>query len=119
MSWEHIRDFVVGCVSRACHDVCAPVLVGIGVGGSFELAALNAKKALLRSLDDVHPVPNVALMEEMLMEALNKLGTGPLGLGGRTTCLGVKVLTAPCHPASTPLAVYVQCHCARRREITL
>jgi fumarate hydratase subunit alpha len=117
--WEGMRDFVVGCVSRACHGVCAPVLVGVGVGGSFELAALNAKKALLRPLDDFHPDRATALMEEMLLETLNKLGTGPLGLGGRTTCLGVKVLAVPCHPASMPLAVYIQCHCARRKEIVL
>lgn len=119
LGWEGVRDFVVGCVSRACHGVCAPVLVGVGAGGSFELAALNAKKALLRHLNDVHPDPAAALMEEMLLTALNKLGTGPLGLGGRTTCLGVKVLAAPCHPASMPLAVYIQCHCVRRKEVVL
>lgn len=119
LGFEGVRDFVVGCVSEAAHGVCAPVLVGVGAGGSFELAALNAKKALLRPLDDVHPDPSLSLLEDMLLESVNKLGTGPLGLGGRTTCLGVKVLSAPCHPDVMPLAVYIQCHCARKREVLL
>lgn len=116
---DAVRDFTVRCVAEACHGVCAPVSVGLGVGGSFELAALNAKKALLRPIDNLHPDPDMARLEEALCEAVNRLGTGPLGLGGKTTCLGVKVLAAPCHRDALPLAVYIQCHCARRAEITL
>lgn len=114
-----VRDFVVRCVADACHEVCAPVSVGLGVGGSFELAALNAKKALLRPVDHVHPDPALARMEDELALAVNRLGAGPLGLGGRTTCLGVKMLAAPCHRDALPLAVYIQCHCVRRAEIVL
>jgi len=116
---EAILKFVAGSVAEACQSVCAPVMVGIGVGGTLEHAALNAKKALLRSLDDESPDPRLARLESDVLAAVNKLGTGPLGLGGRTTCLGVKALSAPCHPDALPVAVYIQCHCARKSEVLL
>lgn len=116
---DAILDFVVESVAEACQSVCAPVLAGIGVGGTLETAALNAKKALLRPLDDESPDPVLARLERDVLNAANRLGTGPLGLGGRTTCLGVKALCAPCAPDALPVAVYIQCHCARRSEVSL
>jgi fumarate hydratase subunit alpha len=117
--WKGIREFVIGRVAEAGPNPCPPTIVGIGVGGTFEYAPILAKKALLRRLDDTHPDPAVAAMEEELLEALNRLGIGPMGLGGRTTCLGVKISIAPCHIASLPLAVNIQCHSARHEEVTI
>jgi len=116
---DTVRRFVLNTVAGACQNVCAPVLVGIGIGGNLETAALNAKKSLLRPLDHENPDPLLAGLEKGLLSDLNKLGTGPLGLGGRTTCLAVKAQSAPCHPDALPLAVYIQCHCARRSEVSL
>ena len=117
--WPGIKDFVVRRVAEAGPNPCPPVIVGVGIGGNFELAAINAKKTLLRRLDDVHPDPVVAALEAELFAAINALGIGPMGLGGETTCLGVKVHVAPCHLASLPLAVNIQCHSARHREVSL
>lgn len=117
--WPGIKDFVVRRVAEAGPNPCPPVIVGVGIGGNFELAAINAKKTLLRRLDDIHPDPAVAALEAELFTAINALGIGPMGLGGETTCLGVKVHVAPCHLASLPLAVNIQCHSARHREVSL
>jgi fumarate hydratase subunit alpha len=117
--WKGIREFVIGRVAEAGPNPCPPTIVGIGIGGTFEYAPILAKKALLRKLDDTHPDPAIAAMEEELLVDLNKLGIGPMGLGGRTTCLGVKIGMAPCHIASLPLAVNIQCHSARHEEVTI
>jgi fumarate hydratase subunit alpha len=117
--WKGIRDFVVRRVAEAGPNPCPPVLVGVGVGGTFEYAAMLSKKALLRSVDDVHPDAAHAARETELLDAINALGIGPMGLGGRTTCLAVKMAVAPCHLASLPLAVNIQCHSARHGEVTL
>lgn len=117
--WEGIKDFVVRRVAEAGPNPCPPVLVGVGVGGTFEYAAMLSKKALLRAVDDAHADPVIAAREAELLGALNALGIGPMGLGGRTTCLGVKMAVAPCHLASLPLAVNIQCHSARHGEVTL
>lgn len=117
--WPGIRKFVLERVAEAGPNPCPPTVVGIGIGGTFDYAPILAKKALLRKLDDVNPDPKLAAMESELLEALNKLGIGPMGLGGKTTCLGVKIAMSPCHIASLPLAVNIQCHSSRHREVEL
>ncbi|CAM2059094.1 putative L(+)-tartrate dehydratase subunit alpha [Desulfovibrionales bacterium] len=117
--WAGIKKFILNLVVKAGSNPCPPIILGIGIGGNCELAALNAKRALFRSLDDMHPDPEVAALEIELLEALNSLGIGPMGLGGNTTCLGVKITMVPCHLASLPVAVNVQCHAQRHAEVTL
>ena len=116
--WKGIKDFVVNRVAEAGPNPCPPTIVGIGIGGNFELAAVNSKKALMRELDDRHSDPEIAKLEDELMAAINALGIGPMGLGGKTTSLAVKIIVAPCHLASLPLAVNIQCHSARHKEVT-
>jgi len=116
---EGVREFAIRAVAEACRGVCAPVVLGLGVGGSFEWAACAAGRALLRPLDQENPDAFLSGLERSLEEALNRLGVGPLGLGGSTTCLGVSALAAPCHPDTLPVAVAIQCHSARRREVLL
>ncbi len=115
--WKGIKDFVVNRVAEAGPNPCPPTIVGVGIGGNFELAAVNSKKALMRELDDTHPDPEIAKLEDELLAAINALGIGPMGLGGKTTSLAVKILVAPCHLASLPLAVNIQCHSARHKEV--
>ncbi len=117
--WEGIKKFVLQRVAEAGPNPCPPIILGIGVGGTFDYAPILAKKALMRKLDDTHPDPDVAAKEAELLELVNKLGIGPMGLGGETTCLAVKISMEPCHIASLPLAVNVQCHSARHKEVTL
>jgi fumarate hydratase subunit alpha len=117
--WEGIKKFVIERVAEAGPNPCPPTIIGVGIGGTFEHAAKIAKRGLLRKLDDVHPDPKVAAMEKELEEALNALGIGPMGLGGKTTVLGVKITLEPCHLASLPLAVNVQCHSQRHEEVVL
>ena len=117
--WEGIKQFVLRRMVEAGPNPCPPTMLGIGIGGTFERAPILAKRALLRSLDEKNPDPKVAAMENELLEAVNKLGIGPMGLGGKTTCLGVKIEMAPCHIASLPLAVNVQCHSIRHKEVVI
>ncbi|WP_022662365.1 fumarate hydratase [Paucidesulfovibrio longus] len=117
--WEGIKKFVIQRVAEAGPNPCPPTILGIGVGGSFDHSAKIAKRALFRELDDVHPDPEVAKLEQELLEAVNKLGVGPMGMGGKTTCLAVKIALEPCHIASLPVAVNVQCHSARHEEVVL
>ena len=117
--WEGIAAFTLDRVAEARSNPCPPVVIGLGIGGSLEQAALLAKKALLRPLDDRHPDPDLACKETALLKRINALGIGPMGLGGGTTCLGVKILAAPCHIASLPLAVNIQCHSSRHAEAEL
>ena len=117
--WEGVKKFVIQRVAESRSNPCPPIIVGIGIGGTFEYSALLAKKALLRKLDDVSPDADIAAKEAELLDAINKLGIGPMGLGGKTTCLGVKMLVTPCHIASLPLAVNIQCHSARHEEVEL
>ncbi len=115
--WKGIKEFVVRRVAEAGPNPCPPVILGVGIGGTFEYAPRIAKKALLRKLDDTHPDPKIAAMEAELLAGVNALGIGPMGLGGDITCLAVKIAMAPCHIASLPLAVNVQCHSARHEEV--
>jgi fumarate hydratase subunit alpha len=117
--WEGIKKFVINRVAEAGPNPCPPTIIGIGIGGTFDHAAKIAKKSLMRRLDDTHPDPDTAAKEKELEDALNDLGIGPMGLGGRTTVLGVKITMEPCHLASLPLAVNVQCHSQRHEEVVL
>ncbi len=111
---EGIEDFVVETVDKAGSNPCPPIIVGVGIGGNFETSALLAKKALLRRpLGTPHPDPFYADMEKRLLERINKLGIGPQGIGGRITALAVHIEVFPCHIASLPAAVNIQCHSHR------
>jgi fumarate hydratase subunit alpha len=114
-----IKEKVLATVSEAGPNVCPPMIVGLGIGGNFERSAILAKKALLRKLADTHPDPAVAALEQELLTAVNDLGIGPGGLGGRFTALGVKINLQPCHIASLPLAINIQCHSSRHQKVLL
>ncbi len=117
--WKGIKDFVVRRVAEAGPNPCPPTVVGVGIGGTYERSAIISKQALLRPLDDTHPDPKIAELERELLEAINKLNVGPMGLGGETTSFGVKIAIEPCHIASLPLAVNIQCHSSRHEEVVL
>jgi fumarate hydratase subunit alpha len=111
---EGIEDFVVETADKGGSNPCPPIIVGVGVGGNFEYAALLAKKALLRKpLGSHNSDPYYADVEKRLLERINKLGIGPQGMGGRITALAVHVESFPCHIASMPAAVNIQCHSHR------
>lgn len=116
---DGIMDEVVRIVSEAGANPCPPIIVGVGIGGNLEKAALIAKKSLLRKIGERNPNPKVAQMEGELFERINKLGIGPGGLGGRVTCLAVNIETFPTHIASIPLAVNIQCNAHRHKECIL
>ncbi len=116
---EGVIDFVVDRVRRSGGNPCPPIIVGVGLGGNFEQSALLAKKSLLRDIREKHPDPKWAKIEEIMLDKINKLGIGPQGLGGNTTALAVTILTKPCHIASMPVAVNIQCHAARHKSIVL
>lgn len=116
---EGVKKLVVETIKNAGGNPCPPIIVGVGVGGSFEKAALLAKEALMRNVDDSSTDPINAKLEDELLELINNTGVGPLGLGGRTTALAVKVETHPCHIASLPVAININCHAARHKEVVL
>lgn len=119
VGWKGIKKFVLQRVAEAGGNPCPPIIIGLGIGGTFESAPILAKKALLMPLDQANPNPELAEKEAELLAAVNRLGIGPMGLGGDTTALGVRILSAPCHIASLPLAVNIQCHSARHVELEL
>ncbi len=116
---EGVKKFVLQSIANAGPNACPPFTIGVGIGGTFDYSAVLAKKALYRPIGDRHPDPRIAKLEEELLELANKLGVGPLGFGGRITALDVKIEIAPCHIASLPVAVNIQCHAARHKEIEL
>ena len=116
---EGVKKFVIETVKMAGSNPCPPVVLGIGIGGSFDKVAYLAKHALLRPIDVPNPDPDYAAMERELLEEINKLGVGPQGFGGKTTCLGLSIETMPTHVASLPVAVNVSCHVTRRASATL
>jgi len=116
---EGVKTFVVETVRKAGGNPCPPIIVGVGIGGSFDKCAYLAKKALLRNIGSVHPDPYYAAMEMELLELVNRTGVGPQGLGGRITALAVHIEAHPCHIASLPAAVNTQCHSARHKEIVI
>jgi fumarate hydratase subunit alpha len=113
---EGFKRYVLQRVKESGSNPCPPTIVGVGIGGTFEEAALLAKKSLLRPLGSKNPDPELDQLEFDLLTEINKLGIGPQGLGGRTTSLAVHILMMPCHIASFPLAVNIQCHAQRHKE---
>ncbi len=114
-----VIDRVVATVREAGPNPCPPIIVGVGIGGTFERAALLAKKALLRELVSPNPDPELAALEKEMLQAVNDLGIGPQGLGGRITAMAVHVVMQPSHIASLPVAVNIQCHASRHKEAVL
>jgi fumarate hydratase subunit alpha len=117
--WAGIKDRVVATVREAGPNPCPPIIVGVGIGGNFERSAYLAKKALVREIGHPNPDPELAKLERELLSAVNDLGIGPQGLGGRITALAVHLLMEPCHIASLPVAVNIQCHSTRHKEVEL
>jgi fumarate hydratase subunit alpha len=111
-----VKDFIVQVVKDAGANPCPPIVVGVGIGGTFDRAALMAKEALLIPFDKSNPDEYYSAMEEELLERINALGIGPQGLGGRTTALAVKIKTFPTHIAGMPVAVNINCHVSRHVE---
>lgn len=116
---DGIKKFVIDTVDKAGSNPCPPIIVGVGIGGTVEMTALIAKKALLRTVGEHNPNTEVAKLENELLEEINNLGIGPQGFGGRITALAVNIETFPAHLASMPVAVNIQCHAARHKEAVL
>lgn len=116
---EGVKKFVLETVEAAGGNPCPPVIVGVGIGGTMEKAALLSKRALLREVLDRNGDSRYAALEEDLLTEINNLGIGPMGFGGRVTALAVHVEYYPCHIASLPVAVNIQCHSARHKEAVL
>ncbi|MBZ4682659.1 MAG: fumarate hydratase subunit alpha [Fusobacteriaceae bacterium] len=116
---EGIKKFVIDFVKNAGGNPCPPIIVGIGIGGNFEKSAILAKEALLREIDDVNEDSELAKIENELLEEINRLNIGPMGFGGDTTALAVKIKSHPCHIASMPVAININCHAARHKEVIL
>jgi fumarate hydratase subunit alpha len=112
---EGVKNFVIDRVLRSSSNPCPPIVVGVGIGGTFEYVAFLAKKALLRDIGERNPDPFYADVERELLEKINNLGIGPMGLGGRITALDVFIETHPRHIASFPVAVNINCHVARHK----
>lgn len=116
---EGAKDFIVRVVEEAGPNPCPPIVVGVGIGGTFDQCALLAKKALLRSMDARNPDPYYASLEAELLERINRLGIGPQGFGGKTTALAVNIEVAPTHIAGLPVAVNINCHVTRHKSEVL
>jgi len=114
-----VKEWILECVRTAGPDACPPLILGVGVGGTFEKAALLSKKALFRELGSPNPDPVVDALERELLDRANRLGIGPQGYGGDTTAFGIHILTYPCHITSLPVAVTIECHAHRHKEVTL
>ncbi|WKY46761.1 fumarate hydratase [Eubacteriaceae bacterium ES3] len=111
-----VRNFILETIENGSPNACAPVVVGVGIGGTMDKAALMAKEALARSVGSHHPEEHIRALEEYLLEAANKLGIGPMGLGGVNTVLGINILTYPTHIAGLPVAVNMGCYVNRHVE---
>jgi len=116
---EGVKDFVVNRVKESGSNPCPPTVIGVGVGGTFERSAILAKKAILRDIGNRNPDPELATIEEEILTRINKLGIGPMGYGGNTTSFDVFLEIEPCHIASLPVAVNIQCHAARHKEAVI
>ena len=116
---QGVKEFILDTVRKAGPNACPPITVGVGIGGTFEKSAYLAKKSLFRPIGERSPRPEIAALEEELKESCNKLGIGPQGMGGRTTALDVKIEIYPCHIASLPVAVNINCHASRHKEVVL
>ena len=116
---QGVIDLVLKTVDEAGGDPCPPLIIGLGVGGTGEKAMLMAKKALLRRVGEPNPDPEIAQLEQEVLVRVNALGVGPMGFGGTTTTLAVHALVMPTHITSLPVAVNLQCHSARHKEVIL
>lgn len=116
---EEIIEWIIDVVKQAGADACPPLIIGVGIGGNFELSCLLSKKALLRDLRQRNGDEFYAKLEEDLLSRINALGLGPQGLGGDTTALACLVETAPCHIASLPAAVNIECHSHRHKSAVI
>jgi fumarate hydratase subunit alpha len=116
---EGVREFVLETVSLAGPNPCPPIVVGVGVGGTIEKAALIAKKSLMRDINSESPHEHIRQLEHELLEGINKLGIGPQGLGGLTTAIGVNVEVYPTHIAGLPVVVNINCHATRHLSCTI
>ena len=116
---EGVKDAVIETIVKAGSNPCPPMVVGVGIGGNFEMSAYLAKKALLRPLDSSSDIPYIKELEDELFEKANKTGIGPQGLGGKTTILGLNIETFATHIAGLPVAINISCHVTRHGEIIL
>lgn len=116
---QGVKDFIIETVELAGPNACPPMVVGVGIGGTFDYAPMLAKKALMRSLDEDHEDPFYRDLEKELLETINHLGIGPQGFGGETTALKVSIMTYPTHIAGLPVAVNINCHATRHKEVVL
>lgn len=112
---QGIKDFILETVEAAGPNPCPPMVVGVGIGGTFDKAALLAKKALMRPLNSSHADPFYAALEKEMLEKINRLGIGPQGFGGRTTAIGLNIETLPTHIAGMPCAINISCHVTRHK----
>lgn len=117
--WEGAKRFIVETVAAAGPNACPPLVVGVGIGGNFDKSALLAKKSLLREVGTPNPDPEWAAREQELLTEINKLGVGPMGLGGTVTALAVHIEVFGCHITALPVAVNIECHSHRHKEVTL
>jgi fumarate hydratase subunit alpha len=113
---QGIKDFIIETVETAGPNPCPPMVVGVGIGGTFDKAALLAKKALMRSIDSENPDPFYADLEKEMLEKINQLGIGPQGFGGMTTAIGLNIETLPTHIAGMPCAININCHVTRHKS---
>ena len=113
---QGVKDFILQVVEEAGPNPCPPIVVGVGVGGTFDKAAFLAKKALIRSVDERNQDPFWSALEEEMLQKINELGIGPQGFGGKTTALCVNIEPYPCHIASLPVAVNINCHVTRHAK---
>jgi len=116
---EGVKDWILDCIRTAGPDACPPLIAGVGIGGTFEKAAILSKKALFRELGSSNPDPTLDAVEKEVLERANRLGIGPQGYGGDTTAFAVHILAYPCHITSLPVAVTIECHAHRHKEVTL
>ena len=116
---QGIKDFILETVEAAGPNPCPPIVIGVGIGGTFDKAALLAKKAIMRPLDTHHPDPFYADLEQEMLEKVNALGIGPQGFGGRTTAIGLNIETLPTHIAGMPCAININCHVTRHKTEVL
>lgn len=116
---EGVKNFILDTVRQAGSNPCPPIVLGVGIGGSFDKCAYLAKKALLRPLDEPNADPYYAALERQLLDEINAMGIGPQGFGGKTTCLGVSIEKMATHVACLPVAVNISCHVTRRASAKL
>lgn len=116
---DGVKNFVLKVIKDAKGNPCPPVVVGVGIGGTFEKVALLAKKALMRPIGEKSAIPDIARLEEELLKDINKTGIGPQGIGGRITAVAVNIEIFPAHIASLPVAVNINCHVHRHKSVVL